>query len=532
MAGREKPDYYKPGTNIRCKVVVSPQTRQTPLGGNIHKSPQCILLVKVQFYFQTSLILPNHPRIPRAPSIDSGVVSGCSASVESLRYSHAEDPDLRVHHPHAPSPTRGQGARPADNSSSSSRRGLPVRSTSLEQVSTSRRSPATSHQDEPEKVERTFLSGYRGPWDTPRPDQKDPTNLPYSVVNATADPGKLPPDMLFHPGHVPPGSRPAQSRHGTRSVLGKGAVKNIHDFIICERQAMHNHTVHRSNNPVMQPNYIRAIRTATPEAMLEEQLVLQLQQQKLQVSGSNHAHYLTTERPMTLVDLKRLSLSNSDTTINEGSMWPNYPGTHFKSREQLHSPTAHAPSGENFHRSRPSPSHGLRQHPQSPSGSISHPFYQTLQSMRPAATPNGSHRGLNPTEAMALNAYDALQYHSDWPVEGVESISSTCPNGHEVRTERGAVMVTAEDNDYLQHARKRYSNHHDPVDVYYDQVVANDPIQLQSPYSQHLSAEHLLRADIARHPNLEIHVSHVRRKSEEWNETDLDGNRNAAMKGR
>nr|CAB3265438.1 rap guanine nucleotide exchange factor 2-like [Phallusia mammillata] len=282
---------------------------------------------------QASLILPNHPQIPRTPSIDSGVVSAGSLSADSTIFTNStDDADIfargyhshqyhQHHHHHQPNRTRKNEIQQSQQQNESSA------STSTDR----QRPPAvTSHQHDssregdPDKVEQTFLSGFRGQGDPPRPDNKDPYLASGGGITACDGP-KLVGDMsVYHPGHVPPG--------GQKPF---GALKGIHDYLICERHAA---ARRQFRTPNYAYNYTQTVqqysprpeqRHKSPDAILEEQLLFELQQQRPAFNKQRRKQSPPPDTPTNLVDVRRLSLSKSDPSLHNAPNWESVAGQEF-----------------------------------------------------------------------------------------------------------------------------------------------------------------------------------------------------------
>ena len=478
------------------------------------------------------------------------MLSGGSLSADSVRYNLSEENEIfnRTHSQYFPQvhhqvPMRANPNRTSDNSSAANRRSQHIRSMSVDQSSTNRATRSQDPRKEEEKseeVERTFLSGCRGHWGTPRPDIKAPINLPVSGVVNPTEYGKLPSDLILHPGHIPPGLKASQSRHvSSRSVLGKSVVKNIHDFVVFERQSSkRSHPFFRNSNgydqnPIMQPNFISSIRATTSEDLLEEQLVLELQKQRPRYHNTKRLLHFSAESPASLAHFKRRSLNQSDTSCDEVNMWSYSSNT----RGQLPSPQTHYPPEELMmpHEQSPSPYTYQQPHP--------HQMQTSPQIVRPMSNSPKSYRGLNPTEASAIAAYDALQYNG-WSQAGTEL------SGSNRNCEVPSSFVFNQSEHYFYGAKKRLSGQHPPspianpqADSYFGQVQNernafrhySSPQQSldssDTPYHSESSSGYQITRDVP--DGVPAPVSHVRRKSQDWNETDLDGEKQRqAMKGK
>ena len=469
-------------------------------------------------------------------------------SADSVRYNLSDESELfprsYPHHfppAHNPVPIRSNAVRTPENVSAAHRRSQHLRTGSVDQISSSRSSRSQgvrSEEEKKEQLEQTFLSGYRGHRDAPRPENKVPINLPSSNAYSPVDPGKLPPDLVLHPDHIPPGMKIPQTRHpGTRNVLGKGVVKDIHEFLISERQAAkHRHGYYRNvitndNNPVMQPNFINTIRSTTNEEMLEEQLVLELRKQKPRShKGERPLHYVVPENSINLAHLKRLTLTHRD---QEFIALPRYVSNDFR---RQYSPQSGYPS-ERVMLTSDQYYHSPHSQDYSP---VAAPQYRTSpQVSRPTSLTSHtkSHRGLNSTEASAIAAYDALQFNNGWPQEGSEvAVQTHFQNGD--RTIHDAVVMTTPDGFCYPESQKRLSGHYlaspmttGPVEGYFEQAIVSDRnIYQQYECPQH-SMESSNRSNATSHHVFRGATEHVRRKSQEWNETDLDGEKQQVMKG-
>lgn len=461
------------------------------------------------------MILPNHPRIPRTPSNDSGVLTASSLSVDSCRYTPTDESDLfpRPNHSHPHGHTTSS-SRPHSgvNDPSSSRRTQHLRSSNVEQQrgssprQTSRPHPTGPEEDNIDKVEQTFLSGCRGSWDTPRPENKDPINsLAPAVAPAQHLPGKLPPTVLVHPGHVPPGSKPPQLYPPDKTVFGKGSVKGIHEFLVFKRQtSIHSHNHYRANmnsnnnnayNPVMQPNYTKVV--STPNAMLEEMLLRELKTQK---QNGYNARRPYPENMVNRINLKRLSLTESDSSINSPHIWGGYPASplYFQSPDQPIKFVQH-------------------QHPSTPP-------YPTApnQNFSPHYRPNSltsssssSHRGLNHEEALMMSAYDKVKNSVFMPELSAIEITTTY-NPNEVHNQTTYVMTPDECH---QKQNSPFTQQHPPSPMRHREFPREN-----SPSAVNSNGHHAQYTE-----NVTVHT---RRKSQDWCETELDNTRQSPhMKG-
>ena len=446
---------------------------------------------------------------------------------------------------------RSSAGRTAENTAATNRRSQHMRSMSVDQQSTSRQSRSQgprSDEEKTEKVEQTFLFGCRGQWGAPRPENEVPINLLLpGATNPAEYGGKVPPDLLVHPGHIPPGMKVSQSRHpGSRSVLGKSVVKNIHDFVIFERQSFkHSHPFYRNvrgydHNPIMQPNFINTIRSTTSEDMLEEeQLVLELRKQKPKQHNTKRLLHYPPEQSANLANLKRMSFIQPEPPIDETNIWPfSQSGT----RVQLPSPQSHYPPERIMMPQEQS------QFPLAYHQSHAHQYRTSPQTVRPTSLGNTpkAYRGLNPTEASAIAAYDAMQYNG-WP-QGGDEVSSPIRN---CEVPNSLVLNSSDQSFYDPH--RRHSGHfppspmtNGPVDPsFYDQMQnerlsfhqyppSPHPIESSSsPYPPEMGSGYRVSCDVPDGVPERGFVSHARRKSQEWNETDLDSDRQyQAIKGK
>ncbi|XP_076825395.1 uncharacterized protein LOC143470976 isoform X3 [Clavelina lepadiformis] len=298
-----------------------------------------------------AFILPNHPQISRTPSIDSGVLSAGSLSADSVRFNPGDESEifarqhphqqqsshyrLQQHHRHTEHPSH-----PADRHIHSSHPppGSVPHPRYSQQTSSGRQHPENHEETNTDKIEQTFLSGCRGHRDPPRIEQKDPypTSLPLTATNIAVDRGKFVPEgvAMYH-HHQHQASATTSSRAVlSRSIIGKNS-RGIQDFLICERHAaIQNYYLRgntNGNNNVSQlGHYAKARGTTSPEDMLEEQLRLELQKQKptfQKFKRRNHQDEVIHEHNDNLVDLRRLSLSKSDPSLNNPPEWGPYPDT-------------------------------------------------------------------------------------------------------------------------------------------------------------------------------------------------------------
>ena len=319
---------------------------------------------------------------------------------------------------------------------------------------------------------------------------------------------KLPPNMLLHPNHVPPGSKPPQRYPNDKTVFGKGSVKNIHEFLVVKRQ-VNSHAHYRANannnnnayNPVMLPNYTKVMRAVTPDAMLEEQLVRELRTQK-----PNHYYprkaYASPEFMVNQINLKRLSLTTTDSSIGGPSVWSAY---------SVYSGSEKFASGHPINMVH-------HKHPSSPGVPPlpNHTLPANSQHYRPSTLNNSPHRGLNHEEALVMSAYDQVKNCVFTPQHGAVEIKTTYSHGDD--QSRTNYIISP---DGYHQKQKRFGAHQHPPSPVGHPEFCRDPTAtvLNSNGHQGVQDQYVEGVSI-----------HARRKSQDWNETELDSSRHSQTK--
>ena len=280
-----------------------------PLMNSTERSAKYPIAVFVTFFifFQSSL-LPNHPRIVRTASTDSG-------------FAAADGPDSNqrsptTNRPHAPHPTR---------------RNLPPRPTDQRQLLKS----------SSEECDVTPTGA----------DTKMLLQRAYTVD---------PQSFLAFSGFQAEGSESDRPVVKSERPMGKRAIKGIHDFVAGKQQATSQQRtmksmISRSNmNPVMQPNFISNIRRSAPQD-IEELLLLELQQQKLsqqpplprRAPTSQHPE----EPPRSVSFLHPTLARQNDLKAKENLNWPrSHPNDSNASCQHTHENYKNGHSDQTKHR--------------------------------------------------------------------------------------------------------------------------------------------------------------------------------------
>nr|XP_009858872.1 rap guanine nucleotide exchange factor 2-like [Ciona intestinalis] len=452
------------------------------------------------------LILPNHPQMPRTPSIDSGIVSVGSISSDSTRFNPSDDAEIfgRVHH--HPGHQRQHPGRHLDQ--------LHHRINEQSQLSPHLRhgrSNPPPQLEEEDKVEQTFLSGFRGHGDTPRPDTKVPSNFyPQSVTHV--DHGGHPGEPMTIYGHVPPGqSRPMYMMPRN---FGKSGVKGIHDYLICERHAMMRSRQIYANHHI---TYHRPEPVKTPEALLEDQLVLELQKQRPQLQrhknspiseDSNLSDKLSKSDPALNVPYPnpyedpRIRLpppartSSPKSMIKQASLPHPSPLSPCNDNVFSHNHSYHTPNDSRSSFSTPNHS---RPH-------ITPPYPQNT----PTSTPNTSRNIPTRAEDPSLN----WQYPSrDPPIPRPTTLNTTSPYLNYSAQHGESALQDPITPQYDPHSNQ-YELYPIPVDMTPNSSIITTP---HLPHSTQVP-QHLINGS----PGPQLR----RKTSQDWNETDLDGEKN------